>query len=299
MSQKTIIVTGASRGIGRGIALVLSRDEGHVVYATGRTKSRLEALAKEVNKSNGSGKGVLIPVVVDHSNDESVQLLIERVVSETGRIDVLVNNAYGGVAPIADHFGKPFWEKPLSVWNASHDVGLRSHYVCSALSAPVMLKRKFGLIVNISSSGGSGYLFDIAYGCGKASLDRMGCDMATEFSGTGIKVVTLWPGAVNTETTQFPGAETVEFSGRAIASMLNHSEDLDKYNGKIITTKELSSIYNFTDRDGSIPGDLGGRPGQLRQRLETVVPVHWSLKSKLHPPSNPAMKAFFQKQGKF
>ena len=295
--QKTIIVTGASRGIGRGIALVLSRDEGHIVYATARTKSKLTDLAKLIEQTSTKG-GKLIPVVCDHSNDDSVQQLIQRVIQDTGRLDVLINNAYGGVKAIADHFGKPFWEKPISVWDASHNVGLRSHYVAAALSVPHMLKNNHGLIINISSSGGKGYLFDIAYGSGKQALDRMGCDMATEFQGTGVKVVTLWPGAVNTETTTFPGAESVEFSGRAIAALMNHPSDLDRYNGKIINTRELAEIYNFQDIDGTLPGHRTRQPGQLRKELETLRPVQWSLTSKLYPKSNPAMKAFFQKQGK-
>ena len=301
---KTIVVTGASRGIGRGIALVLARDEGHTVYATGRSKSKLEELSQLVERTSQNG-GKLVPVVVDHSNDGSVQQLMQRVMQDTGRLDVLVNNAYGGVKAIADEFGKPFWEKPLSVWDASHNVGLRSHYVASALAVPHMLRndrvvgnKVTALIVNISSSGGKGYLFDIAYGSGKQALDRMGCDMATEFQGTGVKVVTLWPGAVNTETTTFPGAESVEFSGRAIAALMNHSSDLDRYNGKIINTRELAEIYGFQDVDGTLPGHRSRQPGDLRRELETQRPVQWSLTSKLYPKSNPAMKAFFQKQGK-
>lgn len=303
-SKKTIIVTGASRGIGRGIALVLSRDEGHIVYATGRSQGALEALQKEVESSTGRG-GRVIPCVVDHSNDDSTKQLIERAVRETGTLDCLVNNAYSGVGPIAEHFGLPFWKKPLSVWNASHDVGLRSHYIASALSIPHMLAtKKPCLIVNISSSGGKSYLFDIAYGCGKAALDRLGCDMATELTGSNVTVVTLWPGGVNTETTSFPGAESVEFSGRGIAAMLNHSTNTkEKHNGKIIQTIELAELYHFTDRDGLLPGSKqqrrpGRLPGELRRELETIPPIQWSLTSQLSPPSNPAMKQFFQKQGK-
>ena len=300
-TNKTIIVTGASRGIGRGIALVLSRDEGHTVYATGRSRGALEALQKEVASTNSNNRGRIVPCVVDHADDHATKHLIDRAVAETGSLDCLVNNAYSGVGPIAEHFGQKFWNKPLSVWNASHNVGLRSHYIASALSIPHMLSNKTStkkpcLIVNISSSGGKSYLFDVAYGCGKAALDRMGCDMATELNGTNISVVTLWPGGVNTETTSFPGAESVEFSGRGIAAMLKNPETTKvKHNGKIVRTIELAQMYDFTDRDGSLPGR---RNDQLRQEMETVPPVQWSLTSELPLPTNPAMKQFFQKQGK-
>ena len=86
------------------------------------------------------------------AGDDSTRALVERVMRDRGRLDALVNNAYGGVAAIADHFGKRFWEKPLSQWDASHDVGLRSHYIASCLAVPNMLSSG-GLIVNISSGG--------------------------------------------------------------------------------------------------------------------------------------------------
>ena len=295
--KKTCIVTGASKGIGRGIATVLARDEGHVVYATGRTESKLVELARSVESHPLNRGGCVVPVVVDHSSDESTKKLIDRAFSETGRIDVLVNNAYGGVVAIGETFGKKFWEKPLSVWDASHDVGLRSHYIASALSVPHMIKKKSGLIVNISSPAGKGYLFDIAYGVGKQAVDRLSCDMATELQGTGVNVLTLWPGAVNTESTLFPGAETPEFSGKAVASLIKDPAYASKYNGKIIQTRELADIYNFRDVDGKLPA-TGNSQLTMRKAIEKATPIQWQLNSKLPKPTDPAMKIFFQKQGK-
>ena len=295
--KKTCIVTGASKGIGRGIATVLARDEGYVVYATARTESKLVELASSIESNPHNKGGCVIPVVVDHSSDESTKKLIDRAFSETGRIDVLVNNAYGGVFAIGETFGKKFWEKPLSVWDASHNVGLRSHYITSALSVPYMIKNKSGLIINISSPAGKGYLFDIAYGVGKQAVDRLSCDMATELQGTGVNVLTLWPGAVNTESTTFPGAETPEFSGKAIASLIRDPACASKYNGKIIQTRELADMYNFCDIDGKLPA-TGNSQLAMRKAIENATPIQWQLNSKLPKPADPAMKIFFQRQGK-
>jgi len=296
---KVIIVTGASRGIGRGIALVLARDEGHTVYATARSEASLQELAALVSTTSTSGGGRIIPCAVDHSNDESCAALVARVVHEqNGRLDGLVNNAYGGVTSIAEHIGKSFWEKPLSVWDASHTVGLRSHYVASALVVPQMLQQSMpqkGIIVNISSSGGAGYLFDIAYGVGKQGLDRMGADMATELNGSGITVLTLWPGAVITETTSFLGGETVEFSGRAIGALFRQASrtQLEGYNGKVVMTTELASTFGFTDVNGTVPGIRGQQ--QKRAEMESVVPVQWSQTAPLHPSTDPSLADFFAK----
>ena len=293
------IVTGASRGIGRGIALVLSRDEGHIVYATGRSQKSLEALAAEVN-SNAS-RGELIPVVVDHSNDNDVRKLIARVLREQrGIIDVLVNNAYGGVRVIGENFGKMFWEKDLSQWDASHCVGLRSHYVASALVAPSMVSRRRGLIVNVSSGGGREYLFDVAYGVGKAALDRMGADMAVELKPFGVSVLTLWPGAVRTETTDFgANAESVEYSGKAVAALMKKATkaELARMTGKIVQTGELAEMFGFTDVNGQRPG----RDGQAKLRkLMAMPPTHWSLDTELPTAAtnSVAFKAAFKGQSK-
>lgn len=179
------------------------------------------------------------------------------------------------------------------MWDASHVVGLRSHYVMSALVAPSMVARGAGLIVNISSSGGRGYLFDIPYGCGKASLDRLGADIAMELKEHGVNVITLWPGGVNTETTTFPDAESVEFSGRGIAALLKKATpaELAGMTGKIWQTTELAERYHFTDVSGKVPG----KAAQVRVRKAlSSPPVHWSLSCKIDlPTSNSARMASF------
>ena len=108
MPGRVCIVTGASRGIGRGIALVLARNEGNVVYATARSEASLQALAAEVAAASATGAGgggVLVPVAVDHTDDDSARGLVERVLRERGVVDLLVNNAYGGVSVLAENFG--------------------------------------------------------------------------------------------------------------------------------------------------------------------------------------------------
>ena len=137
------------------------------------------------------------------------------------QVDLLVNSAYAGLVAMTPYFGKPFWERPVSVFDASIDIGLRSAYVMSSLIAPIMVANKSGLMVQISSFGGVTYLFDVGYGVGKAALDRLTVDMAAELKPHGVKAVTLYPGGAVTETAAFPGGETPIFTGRAVAALLN------------------------------------------------------------------------------
>ena len=280
------IVTGASRGIGRGIALVLARDKGCAVYATARSEASLQDLAAQVDRETKLG-GRIVPCAVDHTDDLSVKTFVERVLRESGGVvDLLVNNAYGGVSAIGNNFGSMFWEKPLSVWDASHQVGLRSHYIMCALVAPTMVRRQRGLIVNISSQGGQTYLFDVAYGVGKAALDRMGADMAAELASSKVNVITLWPGAVNTETTTFPEAESVEFSGRIIGALLDQAApaELAQLSGKVVMTVELATRFGVVDVDGRVP--RGETAAARRAALSSLVPVQWRLDAKLEQPAH-------------
>ena len=252
-NSKACVVTGASRGLGRGIALVLARDEGCRVYATARNENALNELARESAEGNKGGE--VVPCVLDQSDDEAVQDLVDQIKSKESHLDLLVNSAYGGLVAITPHFGKRFWEKPISVFDSSLDIGLRSAYVMSALIAPMMVKNKAGLIVQISSFGGVNYLFDVGYGVGKAGLDRLTTDMAVELKPYEVHAVTLYPGAAVTEIAAFPGGETPVFTGRAVAALLNSAakEELAKMNGKVVQTVELAHRYGFTDIDGKLP----------------------------------------------
>ena len=297
-NNKVCIVTGASRGLGRGIALVLAQEEGCTVYATARNEEALNKLAEEA--ASGTKGGVVKVCKLDQSNDKAVQDFVEKVNSENNQVDLLVNSAFAGLIAITPHFGKPFWERPLSVFDASHNIGLRSAHVMSALVAPLMVKNKTGLMVQVSSFGGVQYLFDVGYGVGKAGLDRLTTDMAAELKPHQVYTVTLYPGAAVTEVTAFPGGESTIFSGRAVGALLNKAtkEDLARLNGKVIHTAELAVDYGFTDAGGSMPNaDFSGVKAAKRCREVMSQPViQYNLDAELPIPSetnNPDFAGLF------
>ena len=171
-------------------------------------------------------------------------------------MDVLVNSAYGGLIAMTPHFGKPFWEKPISVFDGSMDVGVRSSYVMSALVAPSIIKKN-GLIVQISSYGGFTYLFDVGYGVAHAAMDRLSFDIATELQEHNVRAVTLYPGGGQTEIISFPGGETPEYVGRSIMALAEKADEnfLNQANCKTLFTAELANKFSFyedSDTDGSL-----------------------------------------------
>ena len=170
MNCKVCVVTGASRGMGRGIALVLAKEAGCRVYATARDKEALNALAEEVSQSDTDGK--IAPCELDQNDDQAVRNFVQSFQAKENRIDLLVNSAYAGLVAIAPHCGKPFWERPISVFDASYMIGLRSSYVMSKLIIPKMIENKDGLIIQISSYGGFLYFCDVGYGVSHAAMDR-------------------------------------------------------------------------------------------------------------------------------
>ena len=298
MDRKVCIVTGASRGMGRGIALVLAKEEGCRVYATARDKEALEALADEVSETSVNGS--VIPYVLDQNDDQATQTFVKEVARKENQIDLLVNSAYAGLIAIAPHCGKPFWERPISVFDASIKTGLRSSYVMSSLVAPLMVNKRSGLMLQVSSFGGVQYLFDVGYGVGKAALDRLTTDMAAELKPYDVQAITLYPGAAVTEVTSFPGGESPIFSGRAVAALLNKAtkEDLVKLNGKVIHTAELAVDYGFTDINGELPsGDFSGVEAANRCRDIMSKPViQYNLDAELPDPSetnNPDFAGLF------
>ncbi len=195
------IVTGASRGAGRGIARALGA-HGCTVYVTGRSEKEgdasvpgtIYATAEEVTQAGGNG----IAVRCDSSDDAQIKALIDRVVAEQGRIDILVNNA----CYMSDSISAPgqFWEKPVEIGNML-TVGVRSGFITSWYAAQHMVKQDKGLIVFTSSPGSMHYCFGPGYGGHKAGLDKMAFDMGVDFADAGVNVaaVSVWMGSLATE----------------------------------------------------------------------------------------------------
>ena len=267
LSGQIAVVTGASRGVGKGIALGLG-EAGATVVITGRSledkggdrPGTIQATAEEVTAIGGKG----IAMRCDHSKDEEVVALFEKVGNELGRVDILVNNAFS--APDRPIFEGKFWDYPLELWDQLMHVGCRGHYACSHTVAPMMVKQGRGLIVNVSSFAGMSYVFNVAYGVGKAAVDRMAKDMAVELQPHGVSAVSLWPGVVRTEYLtavsergEVPFAlqngESPQLSGRAVAHFAADPER-EKRSGEVLIVADLAKEYGFTDIDGRQPGTI-------------------------------------------
>ena len=247
---KVAIVTGASRGLGRGIALTLAKEGGYSVYATARNGAALKELSAEASENELGG--VVHPYVLDQNDDTAVEQFVSIVSAIEGRVDVLVNSSYGGLVAIAPHFGKPFWERPTAVFDDAMNIGVRSSYVMSKFVAPLMVGQKEGLIIQTSSLGSFIYAFDVAYGVAHAGMDKLTADMGIELREHGVKTVTLHPqGGCNTELMKWPDAESTVFVGRAALSISDKAsrDDLNAMNGKIVFTGELAEKYGFMHDD--------------------------------------------------
>ena len=271
LTGKVAVVTGASRGIGKGIALALGA-EGATVYVTGRTVSEGEhplpgtvgETAEEVTRRGGQG----IAVKVDHGNDDEVAALFEQVKREQGRLDILVNNAFA----LPDDLTEPkgFWEKPLSNWQMI-DVGVRSNFVAAWHAAQIMVPQQSGLMVTISGYTGVAYTYGVIFGTSKAAADRMARDMAIELEPHNIASVSFWQGLTLTEraernlanipglkdgaATQLQDACSPEFPGRVIVEMACDDKVLEKSGGTFITA-ELAEHYSVKDIDGKVVPSL-------------------------------------------
>lgn len=278
LSGKVCLVTGASRGIGKGIAIQLG-EAGATVYVTARTlqrdndvpwKGSLEETVEEIEARGGKG----IAVQVDHSNEDEVKMLFEQIRREqNGQLDLLVNNVFSAIKVIIQNIGSPFWDQPFSYWDEVSHVGLRNHYLCSVYAAQMMVPRKQGLIVNVSSAAGLFYTYSVVYGVCQEACDRMALDCAHELKKHEVSYVSLWPGYVRTETMvqtfrnkEYPvglphsrklesnilHGETPEYIGKCIVHLLRDRAIL-KRSGHVLLTADLGDDYGFTDVDGKKP----------------------------------------------
>lgn len=254
--QRVAVVTGASRGIGRGIAVELGR-QGFAVFVLGRSSRAghltteravaagsdltVESAAEEVDHAGGVG----IPVQCDVGQDGEVERVLQQVRSEHGRLDVLVCSAY--TTP-PGRLRDDFWKQGMDVWDACNGVGLRSVYAACSSAAPLMIETAAAagsvrppLMVLVSSFGGRAYTFNVAYGVGKCAVDRLAADMSYQLRKHGVATTSLYPGVVRTEANlqleadgswaeasgglDLATGETPTFSGRAVAALAELETD--------------------------------------------------------------------------
>ena len=249
LDGRVAVVTGASMGVGRGIAVGLG-EAGASVYLLGRTPATLSSAAGDVTAAGGTA----FPVVCDLRDDEQVADAFTQVVDGAGRIDILVNNAMG-VVPYDLMFSKtPFWDYPASAWDELIDVGLRSHFVAAQHAARTMIRQRSGLIVNISSRGAHSRFAILPYGVGKTALDRMTTDMAQDLEPFGVTVVSYWPPPTATERMrESAGPEDNPsnwsmpvFNGRVIAA-LAAAADPQTRSGSVLVSRELAAELGVED----------------------------------------------------
>jgi NAD(P)-dependent dehydrogenase (short-subunit alcohol dehydrogenase family) len=276
LSGKVAVVTGASRGIGKGVALALA-EQGATVYVTGRTVTpgsyplpgTVGETAVEVDRRGGKG----IAVQVDHGKDDQVAALFEQVKSEQRRLDILVNNAFSLPEDLTEP--RPFWEKPLSNLEML-DVGVRSNFVAAWHAAKLMAPQKSGLMVAISGYVGVTYTYGVVFGTCKSAVDRMARDMAIELKPHNVASLSLWLGLTFTEraernlgrnpamksqtvTNPMVGS-SVEFPGRVILALATDPNVLRRSGGTFIAA-ELAREYGVTDIDGNCPPSLRAQRG--------------------------------------
>jgi NAD(P)-dependent dehydrogenase (short-subunit alcohol dehydrogenase family) len=254
LNTKVALVTGASRGVGKGIAHELI-ESGATVYITGRSVADMKYI---------SGKGIAIEC--DHCDDEQVRSAFRRIAAEQGRLDILVNNVWGGYENMVENgeftWPRPFWQQPLWRWDAMFQAGVRAHYLASQLAAQMMVAQRNGLIVNLSFWAAQKHIGNVAYGVSKAATDKMTADMSHELREHNVAVVSLYPGLVRTEKVlasaawlDLSNSESPQFIGRAVVALAGDAKIMEK-TGKVLVAASLAKEYGFMDIDGKSPRPL-------------------------------------------
>ncbi len=263
LSDRVAVVTGASRGVGKGVAVVLG-ECGATVFVTGRSSRAVgggnrtvEDAADEVTARGGRG----VPVVTDHTEDVQVEALFDRVRAEAGRLDLLVANAWGGYENYDYRlFGLPFWEQPMARFDAMVGAGLRSHLTAARAAAPLMLDRGSGLIVLTGGWDDPGrYLGNVPYDVVKTATSRLVATMAHELRPRGVFAVGVYPGFTRTEAVVDafaaggseppPHAHSPELVGRAVA-VVAADPDVASLSGTGAQVASYAKRYAFSDVDG-------------------------------------------------
>jgi len=274
LDRKIAVVAGATRGAGRGIACALG-EAGATVYCTGRSvrgkpasgnfPETIEETAELVTGRGGTG----IAVQVDHTVEDQVQRLFERISANHGRLDILVNDVWGGDE--LTEFGKAFWKVSLAKGRLMLERAVYSHIVTSHFAAPLLIKNGGGLIVEITDGDSYTYRGNIFYDLVKCSVIRLAYAMARELRKTNVTVVALTPGFLRSErmlehfgvteanwrdgakqSPEFIESETPFFVGRAVAALAADPE-ISKKSGRVFSSWDLAPAYGFTDVDGRVP----------------------------------------------
>ena len=246
------LVTGASRGVGRGIAIALA-DAGATVYATGRTIATSD-LPPSIHR-----------LPCDHADDDAVTAVFDAIRAAHGRLDVLANNAWGGYERMVENgvftWAAPFWDQPMWRWDAMMTVGVRAAYVAGQHAARMMVPARSGLIVNISHWAAKKRIGSALYGIAKAATDKFSADAAQELLPHGVTAVSLYPGLVRTEAVlaakvfDLSNSESPEFIGRAVHALAT-DPDVTRWSGRTVAAAALAQEYGFTDVDGKQPRPL-------------------------------------------
>jgi dehydrogenase/reductase SDR family member 1 len=247
------LVTGASRGVGRGTATTLA-DAGYTVFATGRSIAAA-ALPDAV-----------IRIPCDHTRDEETDAVFARITGVTSELDVVVNSAWGGYERMMENgaftWGLPFWDQPAHRWTGMIDAGVRAAFMVSARAARMMVPKKRGLIVNVSHWAAQKRIGNTIYGISKAATDKMTADMARELYAHGVTVVSLYPGMVRTEAVlaaaewlDLSNSESPEFIGRVVAA-LACVPALQSRSGSVLVAAAVAAELGVVDIDGRCPVPL-------------------------------------------
>ena len=253
--MKTALVTGATRGVGKGVAVTLA-GAGFQVFATGRSVQ------------SASLPDAVVRITCDHTKDAETKAVFDRISAREQGLDLLVNCAWGGYEKMIEDgrftWSLPVWEQPLHRWTSMMDAGVRAALVCSAQACRLMVAQRRGMIVNVSYWAAQKYIGNTIYGLSKAATDKMSADLAHELRDYGVTVISLYPGLVRTESVleaakagwlDLANSESPEFIGRVIAALEKDPDRLSR-TGQVLVAAAVAKDYGLADIDGTRPVPL-------------------------------------------